>query len=128
MDMNAYLKAFETEVLVNAFINGIMGGKNEPTPVRPVKLNKTPFGHFIGHSFKFSDPLAFNYYGMVKVSTGVLEVVQEAEAVFPGLKLMNVPVINFSSIRKEHIYYLAPDLLSNFDQFKEHLIALRWGE
>lgn len=122
-----YLNAFEQQVLIYGFQEQVLAwNKLDPVPVRPGKLNPTKFGRFIGNTFECDQLLAFDYYGMVKLSTGITKVVEEHRDLFPGVKLIKAPLITFASIMKEQVLYLSPDLVQGFDAFKDHLVQLRW--
>lgn len=124
MDFVKYLDAFENEILLKLAIN--LNRKAEPVPVKKRKIHNTEFGKFIGISFDYNEILAFNYYGLFKVSSKIIQMQSRYKKTFPTIKIINSPTIHFSSIKKEQILQLSPYLYKDFDKFKEYLVKLRW--
>ena len=121
-----YLVALETSVMVRGNEEGVFKKKAEEiVPLRKTKLHFTPFANFIGSEFEFGSVLAFNYYGLFKISTGTSKVVAECRVAFPNVRTIKAKVIHFNSIKMEHIKELAPDLLPDFPDFKRFLVDLR---
>lgn len=123
-EMKEYLKEFEKEVLIKLFESTKRNA--EPVPLKKRKIHLTEFGSFIESSFKYNQVLAFDYYGLFKVSKKILSIRAEHISIFPSIKIINAPVIHFSSVKKEQIQQLAPHLLKDFNQFKKYLVNLRW--
>jgi hypothetical protein len=122
----AYLAAFEERVMIAGVKANAFKFKGDTIiPLRRKKLNGTPFADFVGDSFEHNDVLAFNYYGLVKLSSGAVKIVKENIAVFPNLRTIKSKVLHFNSVKTEHIRKLAPDLLPEFSEFKMFLVGLR---
>lgn len=118
-----YLIEFETKVLLPMFESGEYEIKIEPVPLRPGKLQSTPFGAFIGKDFNYASFLSFNYYGLFKPS-------KEIVSMKSGMTKTTVkaPVIHFSSVKIEHIERFSKDLIIDFVSFKKFLVSLRWDK
>jgi len=98
---------------------------SEIVPLRKRKLHDTDFAEFIGPEFKYDMVLVFNFYGLFKLSNGAKAVVENSKGAFPNIRTMKARVIHFNSIKIEHIKELAPELLSDFPDFKKFLVDLR---
>lgn len=121
-----YLIQLESLVMVKGFEKGIFKKKAEEiVPLRKTKLHFTKFATFTGSEFEYDKVLAFNYYGLFKISTGISKVVEEGRAAFPNVRTIKAKVIHFNSIKIEHIKELAPELLNDFPDFKRFLVDLR---
>lgn len=117
-----YLIEFEKTIMIPMHEQGFYERDLEPISFRPSKLCSTCFGMFIKCYFKYPEILALNYYGMIKLSYGLLE--QNSATKRISIK---VPVIHFNSIKMEHIEKFNSDLLPDFVKFKRYLVKLRWG-
>jgi len=117
-----YLDSFEKRVIIQGLYEGKLGKLGMIT-IRECKLSNTQFGKFVGTSLEYSVPMAIDYYGLIKKSTGVLKVVDGYKNV--EIKSILIPVVYFASIRHEDIMDLANDLLNDFPLFKKFLIELR---
>ena len=84
------------------------------------------FGHFIGHTFDNDSILAFNYYGLFKVSTGIISSHEKNSRRFPGIKCIRSPVINFASIIPSDMAKIDRNLFEGFTDFKKYIVQLRW--
>lgn len=115
-----YLVEFEEKVLLKVYNSSINSIKTEPVPIRPGKLLKTPFGEFIGRSFTHKNLIAFNYYGLFKISSGIIQVDRN------GSNTVVAPVIHFSSVKIEHVEQHCKELIVDFVSFKKFLVGLRW--
>ncbi len=122
--MKEYLQKFEKEVLIKIFETNFTR-LPEPVPFNQ-KITKTKFGFFLDSSFDYNEVLAFDYYGLFKLSKGILKVKSRYSKTFPSIKIINAPVIHFSSIKKEQVQLLAPHLYKGFNDFKNYLVKLRW--
>lgn len=112
-----YLEEFEKKVLIGIFESVHL--KREPVPVRPGKLINSPFGEFIGTSFIYNRAVAFNYYGLFKLSTGLKNI----EFISSTIK---APVVHFSAVKIEQVEEYCKPLIVDFVSFKKSLVALRW--
>ena len=72
-DWKEYLNKFENQILLPLFESGDFLIKPEPVPLRAGKLRKSQFAIFVGADFKYKDILSFNYYGLFKPSTALLQ-------------------------------------------------------
>lgn len=123
-----YFNEFEKMVMVEGVKNNIFRIKGEtiiPLRRKNKKLNNSDFAEFIGDKFDFDELFAFNYYGLVKLSTGTIKIVKQNITIFPNLRTIKSRVLHFNSIKTYHIKKLAPDLLSYFPEFKQFLVDLR---
>jgi len=118
-----YLTEFENNILIPMYENGNFKIKSEPVPLRVGKLHKTPFAGFIGKGFEYGSILSFNYYGLFKLSSGLIKIKP-----VPGMHIITAPVIHFSSIKVEHIEFYQKELLLDFVSFKKFLVSLRWSK
>lgn len=115
-----YLLEFENKVLLKIYQSSANSMKVEPVPIRPGKLLKTDFGGFIGQSFQHKDLIAFNYYGLFKISSGIINVDRD------GSNTVMAPVIHFSSVKIEDVEQHCKELIVDFVSFKKSLVVLRW--
>jgi len=116
-----YLNQFERKILLPLYESGDLSLKPEPVPLRAGKLKKSLFADFVGTSFEYPHILSFNYYGLFKPSTTLLQTTPPK-----GMNTIKAPVIHFSSIKIEHIEKHHRELLLDFVSFKKFLVALRW--
>lgn len=122
-----YLLRFEKEVMLEGYSNGLFKGTSEKIlSLRPGKLdNTTEMVGFLGKKFESEKVIAFNFYGFIKFSSGLLNVVEENKKIFPNIKTIKSPVVHFQSIKIEHIQQLSKDLLIDFPEFKRFVVKLR---
>jgi len=121
-----YLYNLEVKVMLKGYSNNVFKKTAIiEVPLRKKKMNFTDFANFIGSDFEFPEVLSFNYYGLFKISSKTKEIVQQNSTAFPGLRTIKSKVIHFNSIRMEHVKELAPELLSDFPDFKHFLVNLR---
>ena len=66
--------------------------------------------------------LVVSYYGVVRKSRGFQELGKKTKD-----KKIKTHLVQFSQVKIEHIYKLAPHLLEGFIPFKQQAIGLRWG-
>lgn len=118
-----YLIEFETKVLLPMFESGEYEIKTEPVPLRPGKLQDTPFGDFVGKEFNYNSFLSFNYYGLFKPSKEILNT-----KIGVSKTTVKAPVIHFSSVKIEHIEKYCKNLIIDFVLFKKFLVSLRWDK
>jgi hypothetical protein len=119
-----------TTVGLDQWVEGYEKGvfKEKPPeiiPLRKKKLHDTELAAFVGPEFNYKSVLAFNYYGLFKLSSGGTEVVENCKLAFPNIRTMKARVIHFNSVKMEHIKELAPELLNDFPDFKRLLVDLR---
>lgn len=115
-----YLIEFENKVLLKMYLSCGSSMKTEPVPIRPGKLLKTNFGALIGQSFEHKDLIAFNYYGLFKISSGIIKADRR------GSNTVVAPVIHFSSVKIEDVEKHCKELIVDFVSFKKSLVELRW--
>lgn len=127
--MKGYLDRFEIQIVKYILEGGETRNIYQPgrlVPIQGGKLMDTDFGRFIGHTFDNEGTLAFNYYGLYKVSTGIIAAQEKSKAAFPGIKTIVSPVINFASILPSDMSIIDPELSDGFPRFKEYIVQLRW--
>ncbi len=117
----SYLNSFEKTVMIPMYQAGIYNQRMELISSRSGKLQNTNFGLFIKRYFEYEDILALNYYGLVKLSTGLSH-----RNAFDSKRLIRSPVIHFNSVKIEHIEKFNSDLLPDFVKFKQRLVKLCW--
>jgi hypothetical protein len=121
MDFKKYLKQFEIWIVVAGVRTGVFGQK-EVIPARRGKLADTPFGRTIGLKFDSELPLAIDYYGHMKKSTGFFEMIAEVDT---QVRMIECPVVHFASIKLDDIVELSSTLISDFPVFKREMLRLR---
>ena len=127
MDHSEYFKQFEQEIIWKGFLKNNFGKrKPEIVPLRAGKLHKTEFGEFIGSTFTCPTLLAVNYYGLFKISTGIIGAMEKVSKVFPDIRSIMAPGVYFNSIRFEHVQDPYTPLADDFMEFKRYIVELRW--
>ena len=127
MDFQKYIEVFEKEVIIKGFEQGVLGSKKEEVvPIRNGKLSNTDFGEFIGKTFDYDKMLSINYYGLFKLSNGIMFATEKARRMFPDVRSIKAPVVYFNSIKIEQIKLLSPETFFNFPEFREEIIRVRW--
>lgn len=116
-----YLTQFEQKVMIPLYENGCDSMKNEPVPLFPGKLQGGLFGKAVGLSFNYDRILSFDYYGLFKLSSTIMELKKETQS-----PVILSPVIHFSSVKIEHIERYSKELLLDFVAFKRYIVFLRW--
>ena len=116
-----YLGEFEIAVICKGVLNG-MFGKKEMVPTRNGRLSRTPVGRLIGSNIKYSDPLAIDYYGHMKKSTGFYEMLTEIKT---QVRMIECNVVHFASIKIEEIVEISPGLVAKFPVFKKQMLKRR---
>lgn len=124
--LTEYLRQFETLVVVPGISQGLIGGVRRVS-LRPGRLSKTPFGSLLRGRLQSPEPCGVDYYGLLRLSSGVDTVVEEARRDYPNhqVRMVEVPVVYFNSIRLETVLHLSPDLAQYFPEFKKRLLDLR---
>jgi hypothetical protein len=120
--LNEYLEDFENKVILPGLEQNLFGRKIK-VQVKGGKLRNSDFGKFVGLEFKEKKPVAIDYYGLVKKSTGFARKLKQYEDL--DVKAARIPVVHFAAVKIEHITDLAPELLAGFAAFKKHLVKLR---
>jgi len=122
IDNKKYLNFFEEKVIIPGVEKNILGKKGMIT-LKNCKLSNSPFGKFVGNVLECEQVLAIDYYGHIKKSKGLLDVVDKYHGI--EVKSILVTVVYFASVKNDHILDLAQDLMDDFPLFKKHLIELR---
>jgi len=122
MNNKEYLNSFENRIIIPG-LEKKMFCKEGMVTLKNGKLANTAFGKFIGNLLECEEILAVDYYGHIKKSKGLLDMVEKYKGI--EIKSVLVPVVYWASIKNEDIAMLAPDLLDNFPLFKSFLIDLR---
>ena len=116
-----YLGEFEIAVICKGVMDGVFG-KKEMVPSRNGKLSRTPFGRLIGSKLEYSSPLAIDYYGHMKKSTGFYEMLAEADI---QVRMIECDVVHFASLKIEDIVEISPELIAKFPVFKKQMLKRR---
>jgi hypothetical protein len=120
-DFKKYLNAFESQVICQGVVYGVLGQK-ELVATRNGKLSRTAFGRLIGNELNFDHPLAIDYYGFLKKSIGFKEMVRESEA---QLRMIECVVVHFAAVKIEEIVEISPNLVAEFPVFKQQMLKRR---
>lgn len=125
--LEKYMIKFETDFIARGFEGGLVGS---PKPMiislRPGKFAGSDLEKFIGRKFICDKLLAINYYGFFKLSSEAYRAIESIKNVFPGIRSIKSPAIHFNSIKIEKISEIAPHLVGDFVEFKNHIVSLRW--
>lgn len=122
MNNKEYLNSFENRIIIPG-LEKKMFCKEVMITLKNGKLANTAFGKFIGNLLECEEILAVDYYGHIKKSKGLLDMVEKYKGI--EIKSVLVPTVYFASVKNEHITELAPHLLNDFPLFKAYLIQLR---
>lgn len=117
-----FMNRLEQQVIVPGLEKG-MFGKVVWLPVRNGKLHSSEFAELLGTRFFYDKPAAIDYFGMHKRSTGFMEKAVRIGSFLPGF---DAPLVPFSSIHNKEIKALCPELLHDFIDFKQQIIAVRF--
>jgi hypothetical protein len=129
MNFKEYMERFEQEVIVPGFEAKILGNrKEEVVPIRNGKLVNTDFGAFIDRTFFYNGMLSINYYGLFKLSSGIITATANIKKIFPDIRSIKAPVVHFNSIKIEQIKEISPEVFNLFPEFRTEVIRLRWGK
>jgi len=111
-----YLKLFENNIIIKGVENKILKPNKAMIPVKNGKLDSSEFGRFLGNKFEYNKPLAIDYYGLLKKSTGF----DEACCKYCEVEIirMKTDIIHFASIKIEDMSELDKDLIVDFPAFK----------
>ena len=121
-----YLELFEQCVI----LRGLEQGRFDRTTTvssKDGKLNGSRFGQLMGTAIQTDQILLLDYYGYLKKSEGLCELIRSVRKEQPGkqFKVPDVPVVVFASIRPELVISLAPDLVEQFPHFKKFILDNR---
>lgn len=119
-----YLERFESDIIVAGFEQGIFKGKKRMVPLKDGKLDSSKFGKFLGNRFDYKTPMAIDYYGLIKKSTGFENKITDMGKDIQ-IKALEILVIHFASIKMEAISQLNNNLIVDFPRFKKFLVELR---
>ena len=119
----AYQKKFEGAVMGELHALAVM----KMIPVRPGRLVKTRFGALIGRIFSHDKLLVIDYYGFLKKSSALVERIESERAELAGrqVRMLKALVVHFASVRMEDVARLAPQLVSDFPDFKKTILRAR---
>lgn len=120
-----YLTKFEQQVMIPLYEAESLSIKSEPVPLFPGKLQGGEFGKMVGIDFKYDRVLCFDYYGLFKLSSTIIECKKDLVLAQKKTVIFS-PVIHFSSVKIEHIEEYSKDLLLDFVAFKRYIVYLRW--
>lgn len=123
-NFHVYLARFENEVLIQGYQKGYWGSVVNVSTRRGV-LAGEPIGRLVGDRFVCEYPLAIEYGGHIKKSTGFMALAVQLEDL--AMRTIRAPLVNVSSCRVEDVYTLSPELVEGFVPFKRELIIARWG-
>lgn len=118
-----YLDQLEQTVLIPMFLNESQDKKVIPISLYPGRLTPTTFGLFIQMMYDCEHILALNYYGLIKLSTGILK-----ENIDSRKMQTKAHMVHFNSLKIEHVEFFNSDLLNDFVKFKNFLVNLRWNK
>jgi hypothetical protein len=121
-----YMRKFENRVMLPCIADGIFKQKVMVSTKKP-KLLKTSFGKFVGSIFEHDEIVAFNYYGLMKVSLAFINEYQHYRNLGLELKAIQCPVVYFGALKMQHITKYGSGLFNDFVAFKEYLVDLRWN-
>jgi hypothetical protein len=121
MGFETYLRRFEQDVICEGVKRGVLGQK-EMVAVRNGKLCKTEFGKLLGFELAFDCPLAIDYYGFMKKSTGFRAMLSETRS---QVRMIECDVVHFASVKMEDIVEIAPKLVAEFPVFKKQMLEKR---
>jgi len=121
---SSYMEKIEQRIMIPCVVNGTFKNKIMVS-VKKSKFLGTDFGDFVGEVFEDDRLIAFNYYGMVKISTAYVRKVQKLENQGVSVKSLECSVAYFSAIKMSHLDKYAPELIEKFSRFKEFLVKLR---
>lgn len=126
MNFALYRQMFENQVVAKGVLTGCLGA-NSKVSLRPGKLSVLHFGKLMGLVFDSQISCAIDYYGHVKKSSALLQQIEEIGRSMPyaQVKMVQVVLVHFSSIRIEKVARLAPDLVAEFPLFKKTILDAR---
>jgi len=117
----SYLDLFELRVVCHGVVKEVFG-KKEMVATRNGKLARTPFGRLIGSQLEFVNPLAIDYYGHLKKSTGFFDMLTEVDS---QVRMIECDVVHFASIKIEDIVEIDPGMVAKFPVFKKQMLKRR---
>ena len=123
-----YLSVFETEFIPKGIKSGVFG-KSWLISIRPGRLSKTRYGMLLGDYINSEISFAIDYYGYIKKSNGLLNVINEKLLAIKGRQLKKVQstMIHFAAIKIEDITEITKDpfIITKFPEFKKVLLMNR---
>ena len=124
-----YLKEFETRVVIEGAVSGMIGASERVSLRSKTKLFLSDFGKTFGSDLDTDEIVVFDLYGLLKKSRGfhaLKNIIDSGSFDRSGqVRSIFAPVIHFASIRYEEILHLAPDLIMEFSSIKRALLDLR---
>lgn len=122
------IECFERAIVVVGICKGVIG-KTELIPIRRGKLANTAFGIAIGSSIEADKPLAIDYYGYTKRSSGFFEMCKSVKTEFSSkqVKMIEAPIVHFASLRIEDIATIcsASEVIAEFPRLKGEVLLRR---
>jgi hypothetical protein len=121
-----YQALFESRVIAQGVEKGLLG-QIERVSTKPRALARGSFGKVIGTVLDARGALCLDYYGLHKLSRGLMELIGHIRLEEKGtqIRYIECPVVHLSSVRFEDISRLAPDLMEGFPHFKKRVLDLR---
>lgn len=125
MNYSEYLDKFETSISKSILANR----NDEIVPIKNKSKNiiDNEFSKFIGDIFKSDKKIAINYYGYYKLSSEIIDTIEEIAKHFPNIKIVKCPVIFFNSIKISDLKKVNRELVKDFYEFKDYIVKLRWN-
>lgn len=123
---NQYMESFELTIMAVGAIRNLIGHEEVRT-VTPGKLHRTAYGCKMGSFFTSSVPFAIDYYGHLKKSSGLNQIIADIRKQCFGkqVKSMSFWVVHFASVRIETIAHLNHQLVGGFPLFKREILESR---
>ncbi len=125
MDFISYRQAFE-QLIVKGVLDGRLG-QIQRVSISPSRLCALAFGQKMGASVMSTHDLALDYYGLMKFSLGAQMIIQDCRERYRDkqIRLIELPVVYFASIKIDDVSYLAPELAGGFADFKREVLLAR---
>ncbi len=123
-EMFEYLKKFERKIVIPGYERGLFG-KIQSVATRRGKLDKSNFSNVVRTNFKYGKPFAIDYYGLIKKSSGFLDISSLKR--IPLKTSIDAPLVHFASIKIEHISRIDREMLIDFPRFKEAIVNARFN-
>jgi hypothetical protein len=118
---------FDFENAIRLGIENNILGVTKPVPAHIGKLHKRKICKVMGVEIATDVVMAIDYYGYMKKSRGFNSQVKEVMENYKGsqVKLLDAKVVHFNSVRLEVLAKLAPELVTQFGDFKKAVLDAR---